>query len=58
MDILVSTKNIPGVHYTNIKEIIAQLNNKGTVVVSFDSSIDKTPQIIEFIKQFALNRTI
>lgn len=57
MDILVSTKNISGVHYSNILQIFNSLRDTGSVVVNFDSDSDKSTQILKFFNLFILNRT-
>lgn len=56
-DILVSTKNCSGIFYSNITEIFQRLCETGTVVVTFDQNIDKSPQILKFFELFILNRT-
>lgn len=56
-DILISTKNIPGVFYSHIEEIFKALRETGTVVVTFDLNIDKSTQILKFFELFTLNRT-
>jgi hypothetical protein len=40
-DILVSIKNIPGVHYSDIFGILESLKETGSVVVTFDLNTDK-----------------
>lgn len=56
-DILVSIKNIPGVHYSDICGILESLRETECVVVTFDSDIDKPTQILKFFDLFTLNRT-
>lgn len=56
-DILVSIKNIQGVHYSDIFKIFEYLRETGSVVVSFDSDTDKSIQILKFFDLFILNRT-
>ena len=56
-DILVSIKNIPGIHYSDIFGIFESLRETGTVVVTFDLNTDKSTQILKFFDLFTLNRT-
>jgi hypothetical protein len=56
-DILVSIKNIPGIHYTDIFTIFKSLRETGTVVVTFDLDTDKSTQILKFFDLFTINRT-